>query len=61
MRAKGGPPLSVIFAGKDHDQAAAVRDEARRLGLTPDEARVLGFDLSKGKVDSVNSITARTV
>jgi len=43
LRAKGGPPLSVIFAGKDHDQAAAVREEARRLGLTPDEARVLGF------------------
>lgn len=43
MRARGGPALRLVFAGKDHDQAAAVRAEAARLGLGPDAVRLLGY------------------
>jgi alpha-1,3-rhamnosyl/mannosyltransferase len=42
LRARGGPPLDLVLAGRDHDALASVRAEAARLGLA-DAVRPLGY------------------
>lgn len=33
IRARGGPPFDLVFAGRDHDAGAAIVAEAERLGI----------------------------
>jgi glycosyltransferase involved in cell wall biosynthesis len=42
LREKGGPPLELVLAGRDHDALAGVRAEAARLGVA-DRVRALGY------------------
>jgi alpha-1,3-rhamnosyl/mannosyltransferase len=42
MAERGGPPLDLVLAGRDHDALAATLEEARRLGISG-RVRAVGY------------------